>query len=252
MGKRYARAPLVEALCEFRFAASSPWDLTIPGLVYEKVRDPFSEKRQTKVIEASLAGSPEGLEQRMTASERMQFYRPDQKALVQVGRHLLVINPLQPYPGWEAFLPLIEQGFRAYREVTGVASIARIGLRYINRIELPGRPHHLDDYFAFRPYAPATLMQDVASFIVGLELAFESGHDALRLQLASGVPEDPGATSLLLDLDYFTCQSSQVTADVVMAWLDTAHRHVEETFEACLEDRLRATFEEVVLSSGEE
>ena len=140
MGRRYGRAPLVEALCEFRFAPDSPWDLTVPGLVYERVRDPFSEKRQARVIEANLAASEKGLEQRLTSSERMQFVRPDQTALVQVGEHLLVVNHLQPYPGWDAFLPLIRQGFQAYTEVTGARKIARIGLHFINRIEIQERP----------------------------------------------------------------------------------------------------------------
>ena len=46
MGRRYKNPPIVEALCEFEFISSQPWDLTIPGLIYEKVKDEFPDKRQ--------------------------------------------------------------------------------------------------------------------------------------------------------------------------------------------------------------
>ena len=245
MARKYGRGPLVEALCEFRFSPDSPWDLTIPGLVYERVREPFSEKRQARVIEANLAASAKCLEQRLTSSERMQFFQPDQAALVQVGEHLLVVNHLQPYPGWDAFLPLIRQGFQAYTEVTGAAQIERIGLRYINRIEIQERPLEIEEFLEFRPHMGVALPATVGSFMVGIEIPFESDQGTLRLQLASQPEAKPQVSTFLLDLDYFTSKPGCVALDDVFGWLDRAHGHVEQTFEACLTQRLRRLFEEI-------
>lgn len=43
MGRRYKKAPVIEVLCEFRFKPGSSWDLTVPGLVYERIRVHYRE-----------------------------------------------------------------------------------------------------------------------------------------------------------------------------------------------------------------
>jgi uncharacterized protein (TIGR04255 family) len=152
MGRKYKNSPIIEALCEFRFEPGLPWDLAIPGLLYEKVRDGFRTRRQVRAFETSVSASPEGVEQQVRAIDRMQFLREDEKALIQVGPNMLAVNHLRPYPTWQEFLPLIRGGFEAYREAAGPEGIQRIGLRYINRIEIPGPGVEMEDYFLFYPF----------------------------------------------------------------------------------------------------
>ncbi|MGQ0654564.1 MAG: TIGR04255 family protein [Betaproteobacteria bacterium] len=47
MPKKYKNPPIIEAICEFRFSETSPWDLTIPGLIYELVKDKFPKRVQS-------------------------------------------------------------------------------------------------------------------------------------------------------------------------------------------------------------
>jgi len=245
MGRRYRNPPIIEALCEFRFEPSSPWDLAIPGLVYEKVRDKFPKRRQVKAFEASISGGPEGVEQQMRTTDRMQFLRDDEKALIQIGPNLLAINHLQPYPTWKEFLPLVRQGFSAYLEVANPKGAQRIGLRYINRIEIPGQRIELEDYFEFRPFVGPHLPQDFGSFIVGIQVPYEDSRDTLRLQLANASVETPNTVAIMLDLDYFVARPGEVPLDNVFEWVDVAHNFVEEAFEACITDRLRQMFDGV-------
>jgi len=246
MGRKYKNPPVVEALCEFRFDPGSPWDLAIPGLVYEKVQGEFPKRRQAKVFEASISGGPEGIEQQVKTTDRMQFLRHDEKALIQVGPNLLAVNHLKPYPSWQEFLPLIQQGFDAYFAAANPKSIQRIGLRYINRIEIAGERVELADYFEFRPFVGPRLPQDYGPFVVGIQIPFEDSRDLLRLQLESATVETPGTVAVMLDLDYFLAQPGGVSQDDVFKWTEIAHAHVEEVFEACITDRLRQVFEEVI------
>jgi len=114
MGRRYTKPPIIEALCELRFEPSLPWDLAIPGLLYEKVKDDFPKRRQVRAFETSVSAGPEGVEQQVRTADRMQFLREDERALIQVGPDLLAVNHLEPYPTWQEFLPLIHRGFDAY------------------------------------------------------------------------------------------------------------------------------------------
>ncbi len=175
----------------------------------------------------------------------MQFLREDEKALIQVDRDLLAVNHLKPYPTWQEFLPLIQQGFDAYCQIANPKGILRIGLRYINRIEVPGQRIELEDYLEFRPFVGSKLPQDFGSFIVGIQVPYERSRDILRLQLTNAATQTPSLVAAVLDLDYFLAQPNQVGIDNVFEWVELAHTHVEEAFEACITDRLRQMFEEV-------
>jgi uncharacterized protein (TIGR04255 family) len=247
VGKKYRNPPIIEALCEFRFEPGTPWDwdLVTPGLVYERIRETFPKRRQLKAFALSIAAGPRGVEHHEVNPDRIQFLREDEKALIQLGPHLLAVNHLKPYPTWQEFLPLIRQGFDAYLAAANPKGIQRIGLRYINRIELPGERVELADYFEFRPFVGERLPQEYGPFIVGIQIPFENARDALRLQLASATVERPGTVAVVLDLDYFLAQPGGVSQGDVFEWIEVAHGHVEEVFEACITDRLRQMFAEV-------
>jgi len=246
MSKKYRNPPIIEALCEFKLEPSVPWDMAIPGMVYERIRDKFPKRRQGKALEVSMTAGPGGVEHQVFTTERMQFLREDEKALIQVGPNLLAVNHLKPYPNWQEFLPLIHQGFDAYHEAANPKGIQRIGLRYINRIEIPGGRIELENYFEFRPYIGEKLPQDYGPFIVGIQIPFEESRDVLRLELASATTEMPDTVAVMLDLDYFLAQPDRFSQDSVFQWIEVAHNHVEEVFEACITDRLRQMFGEVV------
>lgn len=245
MGRRYNNPPIIEALCELRFEPSLPWDLAIPGLVYERVRDDFRKRRQVRAFETSVSASPEGLEQQVRTTDRIQFLREDERALIQVGPDLLAVNHLKPYPTWQEFLPLIQTSFSAYCEAANPKGIRRIGLRYINRIEVPGPSIEMEDHFLFYPFVGPNLPQEHGPFIVGIQIPYEGTRDVLRLQLTNATTETPDIVPVMLDLDYFLTKPGEVSLAAISEWLEIAHGHVEEVFEACITDRLRQMFEEV-------
>jgi uncharacterized protein (TIGR04255 family) len=250
MGKKYRNPPIVEALCEFQFEPGAPWDIAVPGLVYEKVRDRFPKRREVPAVELSIAIGPRGVvpEARTTDQipiQRIQFLRDDEKVVIQVGPNLLAVNHLRPYPTWQEFVPLIQQGFEAYRDAANPKGIRRIRLRYVNRIEIPGERVSLENYFEFRPFVGERLPQDYGAFIVGIQIPFEDSRDVLRLQLASARVETSHTVAVMLDLDYFLAQPGAVSQDEIFTWIDVAHNHVEEVFEGCITDSLRRMFDEV-------
>lgn len=246
MARRYKNPPIVEALCEFQFEPDSPWDLAIPGLVYGKVENTFPKRRQATVLGLGIAAGPDAVEQQVRTMDRMQFLREDETALIQVGPHFLAVNHLEPYPSWEEFLPLIERGLGAYREVADPQSIHRVGLRYINRIEFASRRIDLKDYFEFRPFVGPNLPQEHGPFRVGILVPYENSRDILRIELISSARTKPDSLVVMLDLEYFLVKPGEVALDNIFQWVDdVAHDRIEAAFEACITDQLRQRFEEV-------
>jgi uncharacterized protein (TIGR04255 family) len=242
MANSYPNAPLVEAICEFRLSPDTLWDLTVPGLVYEKIRNDFPKKDSRLVQDIEISHGPQGIQQQIRNSERMIFFSQEKKLLVQMGHLLLAINALRPYPGWTNFKPKIEKVWNSLREIVDVKGFERVGLRYVNRIDLPSPDVKMEEYFAFYPHLGSRLPQRKLSFIVGSEFSYSNGRDRCRLVLFNDPSGMPERLTVLLDIDYFLAQPSAIEASSVLAWVEGAHQRVEEIFEGCLEDRLRELF----------
>src|SRR2546430_2882803 len=132
MSRRYQASPIIEAICQFQFEPNTPWDLTIPGLIYERVQNSFPKRNQIAQINIGIAGNPQMIGQQIGVLPLIQFLREDGNAVIQVGQHLLTINQLKPYSTWQEFLPLIKQGLDAYKEVAHPENIQRVALQYLN------------------------------------------------------------------------------------------------------------------------
>lgn len=239
MSRKYSNPPIVEALCEFQFIPSQPWDMTIPGLLYEKISGEFPVKQQQMGFGIGFQPKEGGIEQKVEMSQRMQFFRSDKSALVQVGPDLFTINHLKPYPTWEAFKPLILNNLRRYQEIAKPKGFKRIGLRYINKIEFDVHPIELTDYFNYYPFIPTNLPQMHETFQVRVEIPYEEGHDRLLLTLGTAISEKPDILSLLLDLDYIMAMPERISLDQAPDWVEKAHTMVENAFETCITDKCR-------------
>ncbi len=236
----------MEAVCQFRFEAGSPWDMAIPGLIYEKTRQTFPKRKQFKRIDVNLLATDDSVSPEVNAIDEIRFMREDEKAFLAVSPHMLSVNMLRPYSSWTDFLPLIKKGFQTYFEIANPKGLNRIGLRYINRIEFDetenGDEHkiELDDYFEFRPHIGDKINQVYHSFNVIIEQALEDARDNLRIRLTNEGARKHPQIAIILDLDYST---RKVSLDGAFDWVDKAHTTVYNTFEACISEKLRAKLE---------
>jgi uncharacterized protein (TIGR04255 family) len=126
-----------------------------------------------------------------------------------------------------------------------VQGLARIGLRYINHIELPAQSVGLAEYFEFYPYVGQRLPHQTVSFLAGVEFAYADDRDRCRVQLTP-IPGSGGKSLFMLDIDYFLARARAVEVVDALAWVEEAHDRVKEVFEGCITDKLREMFEEVL------
>lgn len=244
MNRQYKKSPLVEALCEFQFIPGQPWDVTIPDLFYEKISGEFPIKKQQLGVGISFQPRGIGIAQEMEMLQRIQFFKTDETALVQVGINLLAINQLKPYPSWNAFKPLILQNLTRYLEIAKPKGFKRIGLRYINKIEFDKDSIELGHYLKYSPFIPPELPQKSVGFHFRVEIPYQDGRDHLVVILASAIPQKANCLSLFLDLDYFIAKPDGISLDQAPDWIEQAHSAVENAFEACITDECRKLFGE--------
>lgn len=242
--RKYRRPPIVEVVCEFRFKHSSPWDATIPGLIYHEVKKKFTRRRTLRNVGMHVQVEQKGVLFQPRMEEGTQFLQDDERAFLQLQPRRISVHHLAPYPHWEGFKPLIQLAYKAYLKVVPDATIQRIGLRYINKINFDTPEVDLSAFFNFYPYVGRKLPQRYTGFNLQLLFPHEEGRDALQMRLSNAPPEKENAASILLDLDYFLIDSKNLSSERGLEWVEKAHENILAAFEGAITDKLRHQFEE--------
>jgi uncharacterized protein (TIGR04255 family) len=245
--RRYARPPIAEALSEIYFTGSN-WDSTTPGLFYEEVRNDYPNKAEMKLVEVEVQlPSGQARAQQMQTGPRMSFARRDNSRLIQLDRDLLVVNQLLPYPRYEEWRNEVLHGLEVYRRLAAPSGIDRLGVRYLNRVNIPvvGPGLRMEDYFRVHPQIPAELGGAHGAFMLQvLMIPVCLGHQ-LTLTLGLVPPLEPNTMTFLLDLYNVIQLAGQDVFGQVPRLLDQAHANVVHTFENAITDQSRGLFGEV-------
>lgn len=238
MPRTYRNPPLIEAVCEFRFTSQQDWDWTIPGLIYPRIRDQFPIKRQQKLVEFhAVASGPDQVSQVGGPVDRLQFHSEDESAIVQLGPNLLAVNQLRPYRNWTAFKKLITEQLGIYVETVVPDAISRIGLRYIDRVELPSAAPDVEQYLQAFLRLPQVTPQQVNSFTVRAEIPYADPPAVMRYVLATADGQPSDKVVIILDIDLFSGGDDAPSIDDVPAWAETSHDRIEAAFDGTFTER---------------
>lgn len=246
MRKKYKNPPVQEALCEIFFSGSA-WDNTIPGSFYEGIKKDFPNKAQLKQfgVELNIA-EKERVAKFHDNEDRIQFRKPDGSQIVQLAKDMLVVNQLQPYPHFEAWLPVVKSKLDLYLRLATPKMITKIGVRYINRIDIPKAEIRLEDYFNIYPQLPQGLGEKHGSFMMRLELPPKHFSHQLVITFATAPSKQPESMAFALDLYNIFSNSLSVErgAELVTQIANEGHENIELAFENSIKENLRLLFQE--------
>src|SRR5215217_2557646 len=204
MKRSYRKPPIIEALCEFQFEPSQPWDGTFLGPIYDKVQSVFPKKRpvDTLQVQFGLSGQEAPAPNVVSMPGSMWFVREDERVLMKVGPDVVSVHHLQPYSDWETLKGYIERALDAYRQVVNPSGIRRLGLRYVNRLEVPSQNAAIEDFLFASPSIPEKLPQQFSRWVQRVEIPYVKLQGILALQSGSIHEEGQENAAYLLDLDF--------------------------------------------------
>lgn len=246
----YNNPPIIESICEIKFTEDTPWDMTVPGLIFEDIKAQYPEKEQrtTQEISISTLGKDQGKSlPQLKRQDFAIFLTVDKKSQIHVGPRTLLVSRLKPYPTWDDFKSQIDYAFEKLSGRVDLRGTQRIGLRYINKIEIPTETNsvNLERYFEFRPFCGAKLPQLHGNFIVGCVFPFSQERDLCRVELTSAVSEREDSMAFILSIDYFLNRPRSVPVRETMNWVENAYGEIKRLFEGCILPPLREIFQEV-------
>ena len=233
------RPPLVEAVCEFRFAPTDQWDLTVPGRLYDRIHQEFPLREQAQSFTLQLGeGAQPVVPAVQRTSDRVLMHRENRSALVQVGPHQLAVHHKLPYPGWADYYALIERMLGMYLKIVP-STPARVGLRYINQIPLSSTEmtEEIGSLITLDPPIPAEIDRPLENFYQRYELQYDDPEGILIHQ--TGLMQSPeGERIVVLDLDFGSLPESAPDVADAASWLQAAHDRVEEAFQTSVNPEL--------------
>ncbi|MEX0806766.1 MAG: TIGR04255 family protein [Candidatus Binatia bacterium] len=240
--RNYLNPPIQEAICEIHFNQSEPLTLQKIESLKPIWSASYPDQKVVQERRVDFHLSPEGLQTKEgNLGHRLICKSADGKRLVQLSGLFIATNQLSPYPGWEElFRDTILERFEDLQKAIGPLKFKRVGLRYINRIDVPQVPLVWADWFKLTLPAPSLPGFKQREF--QMQFHQELTEDRRFVINLAALPARDGKVSpVMLDLDLIWEGAPKEPGELrqVLEHVHGPHRLV---FEAYLSNKLRKLF----------
>jgi len=211
------KAPIVEAVIAIGALPTSQFD--------EKfVRNHIENKLDGYEFKDSIHEFIQDIQIRPQASPENKIHDLGWKGLhyrsndglnvVQINRDGFVFSRLQPYESWKQLSSEAHRLWNEYNKIAKPVAINRLGLRFINRFNLPPKELEISKYIDPAPEPPRGLELPFLAFMHQDRLAVP-GHDyAINLIRTIQKPSEKNnaCVGIIIDIDVFTLRT-QIEVD---------------------------------------
>jgi uncharacterized protein (TIGR04255 family) len=229
----YPNQPLVEVVFELRF----PGEMAVEcqrHVFWEKVRAEYPNILVPNVFAPPVKP---GEYPAYPALQPYRFERLDKGAGIAVAMDRFALY-VREYEGYRAFREEFLRVLGHFNECFSVSVISRAGWRYVNLIPFVRKDGviPLSEYLTLGFKVPDMIPERFSN----LGLVFESKTDdgTITTRLDSRKSSKDSSEALLLDFD-FGCQGDRLSMSEVPDYMETAHRHTRNLFEALITDKYR-------------
>lgn len=234
---RYSAPPIMEAVIQITFSEAQS-DGALRKLVQKLKRNyansVVSENVNTTIDFQNRSAS-------FDASPQTRLSSQDEADVLVVNAQALTWSRLAPYEGWESLFGRVEREFRDAVAVSGYRKISRMGVRYINRLDVPftEKAVRFEEYLTINLTIPAA-WPSIENYAWRFERAFGSLYAIV--QSAVIAPEIPDTGAFLLDIDVVDQHNLPAKLEDVLTRLQEMRHLKNEIFECCISDKARDQF----------
>jgi uncharacterized protein (TIGR04255 family) len=234
--RRYSRAPITEAIIDFQ--VELPEDIELSDL--ERCQDPaYPRKKALPVLGDQVALGKEAATSPPARQVGFLFASADGKQLFQARSNGFTVHRLGPYEGWEPFRNEARRLWDIYRQAVRPQKVARVAVRYINRLDLPSPVEEIRDYLRTSPEVSPDLPQGLEGFFMQLAIPQRDITSTLLLREMAVPPAAPGVASVVLDVDLFRSEDIPADDAEIWAFIENLRARKNAIFQACITDRTR-------------
>jgi uncharacterized protein (TIGR04255 family) len=172
-----------------------------------------------------------------------KYVSQDGKQVVQARLNGFAFSRLKPYESWKEFRAEAMELWGHYSKIAQPERITRVGLRYINRIEIPLPLDDFADYILTRPEIPKGVPQGISQFFMQLALPVPETQGMVVInQTIEKVPEDAKTLPLIFDIDAYKEGDIAVDSGGLDSLLSSLRELKNQVFFTSLTERAKELF----------
>lgn len=241
--QNYPRAPITEAVIQILVAADVE-PRALERISHKlKAEYPNSQPLQEYKVEIPNTGG------QVSVAQNPQGFRlanNDQSDVIMLNPRGITAARLAPYLHWKHLRDRANTAWQYWKAATPGHPIARIGVRYINRIDIPltaGMQLNVEEYLSFVPSVDAITDQPMLGYLMQVVIPTSDPHwTATITTTALGDTQIPAHASFILDID--VGRTSNIPFNDTLLWpvIDQAQLIKNDIFERCIKEPARKLF----------
>ncbi len=241
-GAHYSRAPIVEAIIEIR--CDLPAEVNLNSLKGAVDPDEYPGVGNQVEVTGTLDISDAGVRnETATQQTGFAFTRSDSQRIVHAGLKRFAYSALRPYDRWSTFSREAWDAWLVYQRAVKPSRATRLGVRYVNRIEIPDPMVEIRDYLRTAIDVSPYLSQMVEGYFLQVQVPLQSYRAAATVTSTLVEPDRVDTTVLVLDIDAWQRTdidfSTEDSPAVIQQGLDNLRNAKNYVFEACITDATR-------------
>jgi uncharacterized protein (TIGR04255 family) len=240
----YKQPPITEAVIELRFA--TPIEVDDIAKVSADLKSLYPLQQPITDVRVHL-NLPSG-QQALTTAHPIETHgkrlsTENQEQIILVWPQMFVCSQLAPYPGWDAFFERFCRDWGIWKRTLGYRKITRIGVRYINRIDIPATAPIVrhEDYLNVYPQVPA-IFDALTAYSVVAQTPLADIGCMLTLNSSSAPSPLLGHAAFIIDQDIAKEGDLPQNDDAIYTLLNQIRAKKNEVFEACIKPSARELF----------
>jgi uncharacterized protein (TIGR04255 family) len=240
----YPKAPIVEAVIHVSVGGvAQPEELQ---KVMKRLRNDYPEQEPLSGVNVIVDPTGGGS---FTVQQQQQGHRAksiDQADIVMVLQDGVGTARLAPYLGWDHLRDRARKVWSDWRKIVAYSAPKRIGIRYINRIDVPIRPGgilDIDTYLNSGPRVPDFSRHPVSGFVAQIARPTDLDHWSTNVTSTTALPPPLiDHVSFVLDIDVFRTEDIPGREADLWECVEAVRPLKNKIFESCITDEARRLF----------
>ena len=240
---RYVKAPIVEAVLEFRWSeVRSLADLKLA--LEDKAFNDFGDAKPRVTINTAFdVGKGELSQDRKEIGYETSVKDGTERVFLEERKFVYIKNA--PYTEWNDFRERAIGLIHPFSAALNLLEFSRIGLRFINRIDIPvgdGGKIDTDEYISIKFDGPREDAGSIDEF--QMRVVKPTVVEGISYALVVATSQSPlsGHTAIILDIDVFTKFPVPYQEPTFSELLSSMREQKNGIFESCITDKSRELF----------
>ncbi len=241
MPQTYKRPPIIEAAIEVRF--KDPVTMLVVDRLRDRLLPRFPACETVTEFAFDISALSTGPTQVQSNVHSYRMTSSTGTEIVVIGAQTALFSRLAPYPGWDSFRDEARKLWNMHRKIAGVSGVSRIGMRYVNRLDVPANNQpgiQVEDYLRIYSEYPDWEIGKPSHFSCQMMAAEEGGPFGVVINTASTPSPVPGCLGLLVDIDVSRTQSVFHSERSLREVLEDMRTEKNRLFEIAITDKTRA------------